>query len=472
MHRPVLAECELRFQQLLREPQAFAGLSLFDGDDDDASYIRDGVAVIPIHGTMLKRPRYWWSQVTSTDDTKVLLQRLMDRSDVRFGVLDIDSGGGQVAGVSTLAEAVFAYRGHKPIIAAVNEFAASGAVWVAAACERIILPRTAKAGSIGVYNLHFDESQLEEELGVRKTVVHAGRYKAINERPLTPELQEHQQGIVDRMYSEFIDAVARYRGRSAETVLSDMADGRVFVGQDAVDAGLCDAIGTLDDVLAELTGDRIATITLSVPATGPEDEEESMPKLKLNDKGQLVTDDGRAVCAIGDIEISAADLQSHFGAAVQSLIDTAVAQAKPGIEEAATKTALEAGDARLQSLSEAFADDPAHVLTSYLAGHTVEQAKASAFDKTKELLAGRDEELAKAEQKLKEAAKSPGFAASDTPGSGKPAPGADGDSVKAAAEQKWNSSPELRAEFGSFDIWWAFERHAGSKRILGPAGRR
>jgi len=87
-------------------------------------------------------------------------------------------------------------------------------------------------------------------LGAQTTEITAGRYKrmATSAKPLDEESSAYLQQMVDHIYGVFVDAVAQNRGVSADAVLQHMADGRVFIGQQAVDAGLLDGFATVDQV--------------------------------------------------------------------------------------------------------------------------------------------------------------------------------------------------------------------------------
>jgi hypothetical protein len=98
---------------------------------------------------------------------------------------------------------------------------------------------------------HRDVSAAEAQVGVRTTEITSGKYKRIdsNFAPLTEEGRAYIQNRIDAIYTVFVDDVARNRGVSLDVVLQDMADGRVFVGVDAISNGLVDGVATWEDVL-------------------------------------------------------------------------------------------------------------------------------------------------------------------------------------------------------------------------------
>jgi signal peptide peptidase SppA len=219
--------------------------------------VRDGVAIIPVMGTMAPRANLM-ADVSGGVSSELLVRDVRAAAadpKVKALILQIDSPGGAVAGTPAAASAVMAVRGVKPVAALVEGTMASAAYWVGSAAESVRLSsRVDLAGSIGVRMVHRDISQAKAAAGVTDTEIVAGRFKnaGSDNGPLSESGREILQGRVDAIYSEFVGDVARQRGRSVAQVLADMADGRVFVGQQAVDAGLADGFASLDDLVAEM----------------------------------------------------------------------------------------------------------------------------------------------------------------------------------------------------------------------------
>ena len=217
----------------------------------------DGVAVIPVMGVLGKRMNML-TQISGGSSTQLIMQDFasaMNDPVVKSVMLLVDSPGGTVDGTQDLANAIYQARGVKPVYALADGVAASAAYWIASAADMAFASNgTAQVGSIGVVTSHTDISKSEERAGIRTTDIYAGKYKRIvsEYKPLDAEGQEYLQGFVDYMYSVFVEDVARNRGTDAETVLSEMADGRVFIGQQAVDAGLVDGIMSYGELLAAM----------------------------------------------------------------------------------------------------------------------------------------------------------------------------------------------------------------------------
>ena len=246
----------------------------------------EGIAVIPVFGTLVKRAGAI-EAASGLTSYGHLEDRIMDAATdpaVRAVLLDIDSPGGEAAGVFDLADLVFEARSLKPVWAVADEEAFSGAYAIASAAGRLIVPRTGGLGSIGVVALHVDRSARDAMEGFRTTTVYAGARK--NDFNPHETLKDGAcrtlQAEVDRVYGLFVDTVARNRGLTANAVRATEA--RLFFGEDAVRAGLADEVGTMRSAFAALAATLStprsivaasavrpgAAITLPKPTTGKE----------------------------------------------------------------------------------------------------------------------------------------------------------------------------------------------------------
>lgn len=236
--------------------------------------IIDGVAVLPIEGVIAKRANLF-SQISGGVSTQLVmrdLQSALADPAVHSIILSIDSPGGTVDGTQALADAVLAGRDIKPIVTLADGAMASAAYWIgSAATAAYIADSTTQVGSIGVVATHTDISQAETQRGIKTTEVYAGQYKRIASQygPLTDAGRQTIQEQVDYTYSLFVGAVAKQRGVSEETVLKDMADGRVFIGQQAIDAGLVDGVSILQDLVQQLNQQRSGSSASRTVAAKP-----------------------------------------------------------------------------------------------------------------------------------------------------------------------------------------------------------
>jgi capsid assembly protease len=221
----------------------------------------DGVAVLPLEGVMAKRANMFM-QISGGLSMEIAardLQNAVDDPSVHSIILAIDSPGGTVDGTQTFANAITSARAFKPVVALASGTMASAAYWAGSAAQAVyIVDGTTAVGSIGVVATHRDMSGAEEKAGVKTTEVYAGQYKRIASayEPLSKAGRQSIQDQVDYTYALFVGAVAQQRGVSEEKVLKDMADGRVFMGQQAIDAGLVDGVSTLGALVKQLNQDR------------------------------------------------------------------------------------------------------------------------------------------------------------------------------------------------------------------------
>lgn len=223
----------------------------------EAYRLRGGVAIVPVIGVLMRRPDSLLRLFGAIDVDAVRLAVDAAGRDpgARAIMLEIDSPGGQIDGVETLAALVALVARSKPIVAWSDGVVASGAYWIGSAAQRVYLgSRTAVAGSIGVAAAHTDVSRAETMIGRKTTEIYAGKYKRIasSYAPLTEEGRAEIQEHVDYLYAVFVEAVANNRRRGVDQVLARMADGRTFIGDQAIDAGLADGIRAFDTVIDEL----------------------------------------------------------------------------------------------------------------------------------------------------------------------------------------------------------------------------
>jgi len=227
-----------------------------------------GIAVLPIYGTLVRRTvgLEAASGLTSYQDIAAQIDTAIADPAVAAIVLDIDSPGGESGGVFDLANRVRAAARIKPVWALANDMAYSAAYAIGSAASRFFVTRTGGVGSIGVIAMHADQSVRDAQDGVRYTTVFAGaRKNDLNpHEPISDEAHAFLKSEVDRIYGLFVDTVASHRSLSSEAVRATEAG--VFFGNDAVAAGLADAVGNFDDVLNELVASLSPPPALSAAA--------------------------------------------------------------------------------------------------------------------------------------------------------------------------------------------------------------
>ncbi|MGH7419803.1 MAG: S49 family peptidase [Candidatus Rokuibacteriota bacterium] len=219
--------------------------------------VEQGVAILPIEGVIAKKMNLL-SKISGGASTELIsrdLQAALSDPAVNQIVLKIDSPGGSVDGTQELAREVREAGAVKPIIAYADGMMASAGYWIEAAADEIYLSgNTAQVGSIGVLATHTDISGAEAAAGVKTTEITVGQYKRLTSQyqPLSDEGRDHIQDQVDQIYAEFVDDIAAFRGVAIDTVLSQMADGRVFIGRRAVKAGLADGVAAFPRLIADM----------------------------------------------------------------------------------------------------------------------------------------------------------------------------------------------------------------------------
>ena len=227
------------------------------------------VAVIPIHGTLVRRTSGIEAEsgLASYTGIAAQLDAALASPEIAAILLDIDSPGGESGGMFDLADRIRAASEVKPVWAVANDMAFSAAYALASAATRVFVARTGGVGSIGVIAMHVDQSVKDAQDGVRYTAVFAGERKNdLNpHEPISNEAQAVLKAEVDRVYALFVETVARHRGLDADAVRATEAG--LFFGPDAVATGLADAVGSLDDALTQLTQSLSPLPTQVAPAS-------------------------------------------------------------------------------------------------------------------------------------------------------------------------------------------------------------
>ena len=227
---------------------------------DRAPVASGSVGVIPIYGTISQRMDLLgeFSGGTSTERISKQFDAMMNDSSVSAIVLDIDSPGGNVYGTPELANKIFSARGTKPIIAQANSMMASAAFWIGAATDEIVVTPSGDIGSHGVLAVHFDQSKMNEAVGVEPTYIHYGKYKTefSSDHPLTDDARNELQRRVDEVGEMFTKALAKYRGVSTTAVRNNFGQGRMFGPKEAIERGMANREATLEETIERLASGK------------------------------------------------------------------------------------------------------------------------------------------------------------------------------------------------------------------------
>ena len=320
----------------------FTAMATPAGSSEEDYFVENGVAVIRIEGVIERRANMV-SNFSGGMSTQMLAGSIIEAAidPAVIGILlDVDSPGGSALAPEEVAQAIAQARESKPVVAWTGGQMCSAAYWIAAACDSIVAMPTSMVGSIGVACVHYDRSQADDQEGIKRTILSAGKYKRLvnDAEPLSDEGRDYLQADIDRYFSMFVDAVATGRNTPVETVLSTMADGSTSIGQDALDRGMVDHIGNFQFAL-ELARERRSTMTVKTSTTA---------------KGQLSN-------------VTLEQLQDERADLCVAIEKAAVEAATEKIQAEATETAISAERSRIIEILEAEGDQ-AVTLSSIKAG--------------------------------------------------------------------------------------------------------
>ena len=219
--------------------------------------VQNGVAILPIVGSLVNRGAWIGanSGLVSYEGIAAQLREAQADPDVQAILLDIDSPGGEATGMFATANLVRAVNEVKPVLAFVNDVAASAAYGIASAAREIVVSPSSMVGSIGVVLTHLDRSGELEERGVKPTLIHAGAHKVDGHPfgPLSDAVRADLQAEVFKIYDQFVALVAAGRaGRISADAIRE-TEARTYLGADAIAAGLADRMASLDDVIAAVS---------------------------------------------------------------------------------------------------------------------------------------------------------------------------------------------------------------------------
>jgi protease-4 len=172
--------------------------------------------------------------------------------EVKAIVLRVNSPGGSALASDIIWREVLLAKGEKPVVVSMGNLAASGGYYIAAAADSIFAAPNTLTGSIGVFGMipNF-ESFFKNKTGITFDRVTTGKYADLlnTNRPMTADEEAIVQQMINRIYEDFIKVVADGRGLSTDSVHA-MAQGRVYTGAQALEIGLVDKLGDLEDAIA------------------------------------------------------------------------------------------------------------------------------------------------------------------------------------------------------------------------------
>lgn len=227
-----------------------------DKSGGEVIYRRSGgaVGVVSINGAIVcgRSMAGFGSARAGSEDVIALLHSVAKNPDIRAVVLRVNSPGGTAAGAQEIAVEVDRLRqAGKKVVASMGDVSASGAYWIACRADKIVANPGTLTGSIGVIMQIQDLRGLYGKIGIEPHTFKSGPHKDMGapDRSITREERVIFQGMVDDIYDQFLNAVANGRKMEPEKV-RELADGRVFTGRQARDAGLVDELGNYREAIS------------------------------------------------------------------------------------------------------------------------------------------------------------------------------------------------------------------------------
>lgn len=200
---------------------------------------KTGVGVVELKGL-----------ITTPEKIIASLTAFRKNEDVKSIILRIDSPGGTVGASQEIYEEVKRTNAVKPVVASMGSVGASGGYYAALGAQKIIANPGTITGSIGVIAKFANLEKLFEKIGYKSEVIKSGQLKDIGatNRPMTAEERALLQELINNLHGQFVKAVAESRVLPEQEVRR-LADGRIFSGEQALEAGLIDALGNFTDAI-------------------------------------------------------------------------------------------------------------------------------------------------------------------------------------------------------------------------------
>jgi protease-4 len=199
----------------------------------------DRIAIVEIRGVIAQS-----SQIIEE------IHQYLEDDGVKAIILRIDSPGGGVGPSQEIHREVLKVKAKKKIVTSMGSVAASGGYYIACASDLIVANPGTITGSIGVLMEFTNIEELFKKIGIKGVVLKSGEHKDIGSpfREMTPDEKRIMQEVIDNVHQQFIKAVAEGR-KLDHSKVTQIADGRIFSGEQAKQLGLVDQIGNLDDAI-------------------------------------------------------------------------------------------------------------------------------------------------------------------------------------------------------------------------------
>ncbi len=209
--------------------------------DKTTEIVGNNIAVINFEGAIMESETFIGK-----------LEKLEDNANIVGVIIRVNSPGGAVTPSNEIYDYILTME--KPVYIAMGSVAASGGYMMALGGDKIYAMPSTITGSIGVIMNMVNTEELFDKVGVKSVVIASGKFKDTGSptRPMRADERELLDGIVDSMYQQFADIVAKRRNMKIEDVYK-VADGRIMTGQQAIEAGLVDNLGSWRDAYVDLS---------------------------------------------------------------------------------------------------------------------------------------------------------------------------------------------------------------------------
>ena len=344
------------------------GVSAGSKDDDDEDEgprllsVEDGVATITIHGGLNNDSDSWWNEYVGAVGYPEIREALVAAAsdpEVKEILLDISSGGGAVEGVADTANLIRMVNDRVKPVTTFGDTMCSAAMWLGASAGKVYAGKASLVGSIGVLCVHKEMAEAYKQAGIGVNVIRAGSEKALanSHEKLSDKGRAQIQKVVDASYGVFIDHISAMRSVSYAVADQTMGQGKEFIGAEAVDVGLVDAINSFDQVMGLLKSKAIDSSNNFMDNRGKPNRSiigqagtnlSGEPDMGVKNKQALTEQDIAALAAgasalkvgeeiVAEAGGSVADAEAEAGKTAESAVSTEAA--KEVVEAAVEKVA-------------------------------------------------------------------------------------------------------------------------------------
>ncbi|MBI5725717.1 MAG: signal peptide peptidase SppA [Planctomycetes bacterium] len=218
--------------------------------------VQDKIAVVDVDGMIMNSRRKGGLFGPGENPMSMFVEKI-DKAqadpDVKALVVRINSPGGGVTASDVMYNRLLQFRQARkvPVVAVIEDVGASGGYMIACGADTIVAHPTSITGSIGVIVQTVNFTGTMKMLGIEARALVSGKHKDMGSmlKPYDEKDLAILQAIVDEFYKRFLDTVKKSRNRIEPPIVESLADGRVYTGQQAMDKGLVDKLGTVQDAV-------------------------------------------------------------------------------------------------------------------------------------------------------------------------------------------------------------------------------